>query len=93
MSKEFAEQDGKLVDNYAAAGLMSITTRIGDWSYLGDKEWITDWSLDLNGDVRNGVMTLDKFFLKWNPKVNGEEDYKKSLSQDKYKTIKWKGLQ
>ncbi len=93
LSKEFAEQDGKLVDNYAAAGLMSITTRIGDWSYLGDKEWITDWSLDLNGDVRNGVMTLDKFFLKWNPKVNGEEDYKKSLSQDKYKTIKWKGLQ
>ena len=72
---------------------MSSTCQIGDWSYLGDKEWITDWSVDLNGDVRNGVMTLNDFFTKWNPKVNGTEDYKKSLSQSKYMTIKWKGLQ
>ena len=54
---------------------------------------ITDWSVDLNGDVRNGVMSLDDFFAKWNPKVNGEEDYKKNLAQSKYMTIKWKGLQ
>ncbi len=93
LSKNFAEQEGRLVDNYSAAGFMATTTQIGDWSYLGDKEWITDWSIDLNGDVRNGVMTLDKFFAKWNPKVNGEEDYKKSLSQEKYNVIKWKGLQ
>ncbi len=93
LSKEFAEQKGRLVDNYAAAGIMASTCEIGDWSYLGDKEWITDWSVDLNGPVRNGVMTLDEFFAKWNPKVNGEEDYNKSLSQDKYKVIKWKGLQ
>lgn len=93
LGKTYAEQEGRLVDNYAAVGMMSATCQIGDWSYLGDKEWITDWSVDLNGDVRNGVMTLNDFFAKWNPKVNGTEDYKKSLSQSKYMTIKWKGLQ
>ncbi|MBQ8803320.1 MAG: extracellular solute-binding protein [Tyzzerella sp.] len=93
LSKEYAEQEGRLVDNYAAVGMMSSTCQIGDWSYLGDKEWITDWSVDLNGDVRNGVMSLDDFFAKWNPRVNGTEDYKKNLTQSKYMTIKWKGLQ
>ena len=66
---------------------------MGDWSYLGDKEWITDWSVDLNNDVRNGVMTLDKFFEKWEPKVNGASNYNKSLKQDKYKKIKLIELQ
>lgn len=93
LGEAYANQEGRLVDNYAAVGMMSTTCQIGDWSYLGDKEWITDWSIDLNGDVRNGVMTLNDFFAKWNPKVNGEEDYSKSLSQDKYMAIKWKGLQ
>ena len=93
LGEAYANQEGRLVDNYAAVGMMSTTCQIGDWSYLGDKEWITDWSIDLNGDVRNGVMTLNDFFAKWNPKVNGEENYSKSLSQDKYMAIKWKGLQ
>ena len=34
----------------------------GDWWYLRDKEWIDDWAGVLNGDVRNGVMTLTEFY-------------------------------
>lgn len=33
----------------------------GDWWYLRDKEWIDNWANVLNGDVRNGVKTLDQF--------------------------------
>lgn len=92
LSDEFANQEGRLVENYAAVGMMAAVCEIGDWSYLGDKEWITDWSTDLNGDVRNGIMTLNEFFEKWNPKVNGTETYDKSLAQSKYMVIKWIGL-
>ncbi len=34
----------------------------GDWWYLKDKEWITDWAGVLNGDVRNGELSLSEFF-------------------------------
>ena len=34
----------------------------GDWWYLRDKKWIDDWSNVLNGDVRNGDMTLTQFY-------------------------------
>ncbi len=34
----------------------------GDWWYLRDKEWIDDWANVLNGDVRNGVLTLTQFY-------------------------------
>lgn len=34
----------------------------GDWWYLRDKKWIDDWANLLNGDVRNGVMTLTEFY-------------------------------
>lgn len=34
----------------------------GDWWYLRDKKWIDDWANVLNGDVRNGVMTLTQFY-------------------------------
>ena len=40
------------------------TQRGGDWTYLPDGNWITIWSGDLNGDVLNGLMTLDRFFEK-----------------------------
>ena len=33
----------------------------GDWWYLRDKMWIDDWAGVLNGDVRNGKMTLTQF--------------------------------
>lgn len=34
----------------------------GDWWYLRDKQWIDDWANVLNGDVRNGVLTLTQFY-------------------------------
>ncbi len=33
----------------------------GDWWYLRDNNWIDDWALDLNGEVRNGRKTLSQF--------------------------------
>jgi|AGTN01.2.fsa_nt_gi ABC-type sugar transport system, periplasmic component len=33
----------------------------GDWWYLRDKQWIDPWAGVLNGDVRNGKMTLSQF--------------------------------
>ena len=33
----------------------------GDWWYLRDKLWIDDWAGKLNGDVRNGKITLSQF--------------------------------
>jgi len=33
----------------------------GDWWYLRDKMWIDDWAGVLNGDVRNGKLTLSQF--------------------------------
>lgn len=41
---------------------MAECCTIGDWSYFEDGEWISDWSLELNTDVRNGVTTLVEFF-------------------------------
>ena len=35
----------------------------GDWWYLRDKEWIDDWANLLNGDVRNGAITLSDYYL------------------------------
>ena len=93
LDESFSKQQVKLVDNYAAIGMMSVTDRIGDWSYCGDKEWIIDWSLDLNGPVRNGAMTLDTFFKTWTAKIDdGAEGYTKNLKQNKYQKIRWVGL-
>lgn len=33
-----------------------------DWWYLRDKAWIDDWENVLNGDVRNGKLTLTQFY-------------------------------
>lgn len=90
---DYANQAKKLVPNYAAIGMMSSYSQIGDWSYCGDKEWITDWSIDLNGPVRNGTMTLTKFFETWPSQIDdGANGYQKNLKQEKYMKIKWVGL-
>ncbi|MDR2822699.1 MAG: extracellular solute-binding protein [Acholeplasmatales bacterium] len=34
----------------------------GDWWYLMDKAWIDPWAGLLNGDVRNGKITLSQFY-------------------------------
>lgn len=41
-----------------------INSQIGDWSYLGDKDWVNNWSEDLNSRVRNGEMNLTDFVNK-----------------------------
>ncbi len=33
----------------------------GDWWYLRDNDWIDDWANCLNGEVRNGLLTLSEF--------------------------------
>ena len=61
-----------------------------DDSYMQLQAQLKQDSLELSFA---GGYILDNDFAKWNPKVNGTEDYKKSLAQSKYMTIKWKGLQ
>lgn len=89
LGDEYANMSGKLVENYSAIGMMGVSCAIGDWSYLSDKEWINDWSVDLNGPVRNGLQTLSEFFSHWTPRVNGEVEYNKSLKLPKYNNVKW----
>ena len=36
--------------------------RGGDWTYLPDDAWIEIWAPTLNGDVRNGLKTVDQLF-------------------------------
>ena len=42
----------------------------GDWSYVEDGNWITDWALDLNTKVRDGVKTVDQFWTEWEAKTD-----------------------
>ena len=35
----------------------------GDWWFLRDSKWIDPWANLLNGDVRNGKITLSQFYL------------------------------
>lgn len=61
-SPAFYDKENKKCDNYRAIAIMTENCEIGDWSYFENGEWISDWSLELNTDVRNGVTTLDEFF-------------------------------
>lgn len=62
LSDEFANMEGRIVDNFRAVGIMASQCELGDWSYLEDGQWITVWSNELNTDVRNGKTDLDVFF-------------------------------
>ncbi len=44
--------------------------RGGDWTYLPDDAWIEEWAPTLNGDVLNGVVTVDQLFNNYTQKVN-----------------------
>lgn len=44
--------------------------RGGDWTYLPDDAWIEEWAPTLNGDVLNGVLTVDQLFNDYTQKVN-----------------------
>lgn len=62
LSEEFNNAPTNIVSNYGAAGLVATYNTIGDWGYLEDGEWVHYWANILNTDVRNGSMSLDKFF-------------------------------
>lgn len=62
LSDEYANMEGRIVNNFRAVGIMASQCQLGDWSYLEDGQWITAWSNELNSDVRNGVTDLDVFF-------------------------------
>ena len=72
------EADGAFLSNaYAAenAIVFSYATEYqtpGDWWYLKDNKWITDWAGKLNTEVRNGDWTLSQFY--------NSSEYKKTQS-------------
>lgn len=61
-SPEYYDKENKKCDNYRAISIMAESCTIGDWSYFENGEWISDWSLELNGPVRNGETSLTEFF-------------------------------
>lgn len=61
-SPEYYDKNNKKCDNYRAISIMVEACTIGDWSYFENGEWISDWSLELNGPVRNGETSLTEFF-------------------------------
>lgn len=42
----------------------------GDWTYLKDDAWINIWAPTLNGDVLNGVQTVEQLFARYGDTVN-----------------------
>lgn len=44
----------------------------GDWWYMIDRDWIATWSDPLNGDVRNGNMSLAQYFTQYIARANEE---------------------
>lgn len=42
----------------------------GDWTYLNDDRWIELWAPTLNGDVMNGVKTVDQLFATYKDQIN-----------------------
>lgn len=58
----------------AEAGLYETP---GDWWYMPDRTWIeNNWARDLNGSVRNGKMSIDEFFNRFEPTQTALNAYK-----------------
>ena len=68
--------------NRIVAAEMSEHSTVGDWAYVEDGEWISDWSNVLNTKVRNGKMTLEEFFD--DKDVKGTDEILKKYSSKKY---------
>lgn len=67
------------LDNVIVGSRLTQNAEQGDWSYLEDGEWVNLWADSLNGEVRNGRMTLETFFAQVQTKTDN------SLASDKYK--------
>lgn len=83
-SSEFLNNTAYGAANKWAVVRMSEKGTVGDWSYVEDGEWINGWADVLNTDVRNGVMTLEQFFV--NSQVKETDEILK-----KYKAKKFNG--
>ena len=70
LSAQFCDSDARLSDNTYAIARAAAYCTVGDWAYLEDGEWVTDWSDVLNTDVRNGDMMLDLFFNRMQSTVD-----------------------
>lgn len=57
-------------DNVYALTLAARGSMQGDWSYVEDGNWVTNWANDLNTNVRNGVKTIDAFWRDWESVTN-----------------------
>ncbi|MDE6398853.1 MAG: hypothetical protein K2L51_05990, partial [Clostridiales bacterium] len=57
-----ANHPNSRLDNVIVGSRLTQNAEQGDWSYLEDGEWVNLWADYLNGDVRNGEMTLETFF-------------------------------
>ena len=57
-------------ENVGAIVLAARSAMQGDWTYVEDGNWITNWANDLNTNVRNGVKTIDQFWSDWEDTTN-----------------------
>lgn len=74
---KFVNYSTKLFDNYDVVSELTNTEELGDWSYLENNQWVSNWADVLNTDVRNGTMTLDQFFNAVGDSTNNMlKDYK-----------------
>lgn len=87
--KSLATSDTYLnaTENYAPSNKMVLAdmseiASVGDWAYVEDGEWITDWSNILNTKVRDGDMTLDAFFK--DPTVINTNEILKKYNSKKF---------
>lgn len=75
--KSIARSDAFLVSdqppyNNAVFVRAAEVQRGGDWTYLPDDAWIEEWAPTLNGDVLNGVVTVDQLFARYTATVNNK---------------------
>ncbi len=56
--------------NASVIARINADSRPGDWWYMPDRLWINIWADPLNGQVRNGKMTLADFFANYTAATN-----------------------
>lgn len=70
LSDAFSDDNVRVCKNAYAAALGNANSFVGDWSYFNAGTWIVGWSTPLNSNVREGKMTLQKFFDDYSSAAN-----------------------
>lgn len=60
-------RDGQMPQNISVFVDSIGMQKPGDWWYMEDSGWIDVWAKPLNGDVRNGKLTIEEFFKIYSP--------------------------